>query len=94
MCHMDRINVRELRQHASTWLAEVERGRRFEITNRGRPVAMLIPIQPGNEVERLIAAGRLTLPRRKLADLGPPPPLEAGQIPPSEILEQMRADER
>jgi prevent-host-death family protein len=91
---MDRISVRELRQRASVWLTEVERGRRFEITNRGRPVALLVPIPPGNEIERLTAAGRLSVPRGKLSQLAPPLPAIPGQPLPSEVLEQMRADER
>lgn len=91
---MDQISVRELRQRASDWLAEVQRGRRFEVTNRGRPVALLIPIPPGNEIERLTAAGRLSVPKRSLAEVGPPLPPVPGQPLLSEILEQMRADER
>ena len=86
--------MRELRQQASVWLAEVQRGERFEITSRGRPVALLIPIPPGNEIERLTAAGRLSVPKGDLRDLGPPLPPAPGVPLPSEILEQMRADER
>lgn len=86
--------MRELRQRASDWLAEVQRGRRFEVTNRGRPVALLIPIPPGNEIERLTAAGRLSVPKRSLSEVGPPLPPVPGQPLPSEIIEQMRADER
>ena len=45
MQHMQRIGVRELRQHASRYLAMVARGERVEVTDRGRPVAMLVPVQ-------------------------------------------------
>ena len=91
---MDRISVRELRQQATVWLREVQRGRRFEITNRGQPVALLVPIPPGNEIERLTAAGRLSVPQGDLRELGPPLPPIPGQPLLSEVLEQMRADER
>lgn len=43
---MDRVGVRELRQHASRYLARVARGEVFEVTDRGRPVARLVPVEP------------------------------------------------
>lgn len=58
---MDRIGVRELRQHASRYLARVTAGESLEVTDRGRPVAMLVPITadgwPG-----LLASGRIVPP--------------------------------
>ena len=41
---MDRIGVRELRQHASRYLARVANGEAIEVTDRGRPVARLVPV--------------------------------------------------
>jgi prevent-host-death family protein len=41
---MDRIGVRELRQHASRYLARVAAGESLEVTDRGRPVARLVPV--------------------------------------------------
>jgi len=41
---MERIGVRELRQHASRYLARVAGGESLEVTDRGRPVARLVPI--------------------------------------------------
>ena len=40
---MERIGVRELRQHASRYLARVATGETIEVTDRGRPVALLVP---------------------------------------------------
>lgn len=40
---METIGVRELRQHASRYLARVANGESLEVTDRGRPVARLIP---------------------------------------------------
>jgi prevent-host-death family protein len=57
---MERIGVRELRQHASRYLARVKRGETVEVTERGRLVALLVPPTPALEArERLIAEGRL-----------------------------------
>ena len=47
---MESIGVRELRQNASKYLAEVEAGACYTITDRGRPVAVLAP---GWEVVRV-----------------------------------------
>ena len=57
---MTRIGVRELRQHASRYLARVKAGETIEVTERGRLIALLSP--PGREMtarDRLIAEGRL-----------------------------------
>ena len=57
---MERIGVRELRQHASRYLDRVKAGETLEVTERGRLVALLVPPRPGQDVrERLIAEGRL-----------------------------------
>ena len=50
MCYFaamsDEIGIRELRQEASVHLRAVADGAEFTITDRGRPVARLIPISP------------------------------------------------
>jgi len=57
---MTRIGVRELRQHASAYLAEVKAGGTVEITERGVLVAVLRSATPASSArERLIAEGRL-----------------------------------
>jgi prevent-host-death family protein len=68
-----RVGVRELRQNLSVYLREIERGRSFEITDRGQPVAMLIPLpSAATPLEKLIASGRATRPAADLLELGPP----------------------
>ncbi|MCV4626158.1 type II toxin-antitoxin system prevent-host-death family antitoxin, partial [Escherichia coli] len=56
---MRAVGIRELRQHASRLLRDVERGETIEVTDRGRPVALLTPIPGADPVERLVASGRL-----------------------------------
>ena len=58
---MQRIGVRELRQHASRYLALVARGERVEVTDRGKPVAMLVPVR-GDRWDDLLATGRVSIP--------------------------------
>ncbi len=40
---MDRIGLRELRQHASRYIARVAKGETLEVTRRGRLVARIVP---------------------------------------------------
>ena len=64
------VGVRELRQNLSVYLARLKTGTVFRVTDRGRAVAMLIPIpQHSTAVERLIASGRATPPTRDLLSL-------------------------
>ncbi|MDA8268472.1 MAG: type II toxin-antitoxin system prevent-host-death family antitoxin [Actinomycetota bacterium] len=57
---MTRIGVRELRQHASRYLAQVKAGDVVEVTERGKLVALLVSPTPAVAGrERLIASGHL-----------------------------------
>lgn len=88
---MDRIGVRELRQHASRYLARVEKGESYEITDRGRPVAMLVPVKT-SVLDRLIATGR-AIPPSVDGDVLDEPPQDYG-IDASANLAEMREHER
>jgi prevent-host-death family protein len=86
-----RVGVRELRQNLSKYLRRVERGERLEVTERGRPVAVLAPIgAPASPMERLIATGRATAPTIDILSLLPPPGRVSTRA--SEALLDDRAD--
>jgi prevent-host-death family protein len=77
MCYMpaheERVGVRELRQNLSKYLRRVARGETLEVTERGRPVAILGPLtSPASPLDRLVASGRARRPGRDLEDLLPP----------------------
>jgi prevent-host-death family protein len=91
---MASVGVRELRQRASELLRRVEAGETIEVTDRGRPVAVLAPLPATSPIERLKAAGDLALSRKGLDDLPEPLPLEPGQEPPSSVLDRLRRDDR
>jgi prevent-host-death family protein len=91
---MESIGVRELRQHASKWLRRVQRGESFQVTEHGRPVALLIPSPAHISLETLSATGRLSLPHGDLLDLGTPIPAREGEPLPSELLQSARELER
>ena len=91
---MTSVGVAELRQRASELLRRVEAGETIEITDRGRPVAMLGPLPALSPLERLRLSGDVTPATVRLEDLPPPLKLKPGQELPSKILERMRQDER
>jgi prevent-host-death family protein len=90
---MASVGIRELRQRASELLRRVQGGESIEITDRGRPVAVLGPL-PEDPLERLRAAGELEGGVGDLADLPEPMPLPPGSEPPSSVLLRLRRDER
>jgi prevent-host-death family protein len=90
---MTSVGVRELRQRASELLRLVERGETIEITDRGRPVALLSPLPTGSPLEQLRAAGEVEPATADLDDLPPPMAVE-GAEPPSAVLARLRRDER
>ena len=57
----NRVGIRELRQEASKILARVEEGEEFMVTDRGVPVARLIPFSksPEDYYDEMVAAGEI-----------------------------------
>lgn len=53
---MKSLTHRTLRNESAEVLRQVQAGQSFQITNHGRPVALLIPL-PDTPLERLRAAG-------------------------------------
>jgi prevent-host-death family protein len=90
---MTTVGVRELRQRASELLRLVQRGQTIEITDRGRPVAVLAPLPEGSPLEQLRAAGEVEPASADLDDL-PPPVRSTGIELPSVVLAHLRRDER
>lgn len=94
MTHMESIGIRALQQNASAVVARAEAGEVIEITDRGRPVARLVPVRASSRLQALVDAGRLRLAKSSLKDTPPPLPLPAGARSLSQILAEMRANER
>jgi prevent-host-death family protein len=92
MTHMEQVGVRALQQHASAVLRRVVAGEQLEITDRGRPLALLVPLPKGDALERLEVARRLRRATRD--DLPDPVPNASGEKPLSDVLARQREDER
>ncbi|WP_420624092.1 type II toxin-antitoxin system Phd/YefM family antitoxin [Candidatus Poriferisodalis sp.] len=86
---MAEVGIRALKQNASEVVARVAAGEEITVTNRGRPVAKIIPIRR-SRLEEMIAAGEATPARGKLEDL--PPPQPGPNL--SDAIIAMRAEER
>ena len=94
LTHMEKIGVRQIQQNASAAIRRVQRGERLEVTDRGRPVALLSPIISDDVLAALEAAGRLARGEGDLLDLGAPLRLGRMARPASARLAKLRAGER
>jgi prevent-host-death family protein len=90
---MGTVGIRALKQNASQVVARAAAGEVVTITDRGRPVAQLIPV-PKGRVAGLIASGRARLAKGSLAALGAPSDTGPQQPALSEVATAMRAEER
>jgi prevent-host-death family protein len=62
----ERIGIRELRQHASRYVAMAKAGKRIAVTDRGELVAYLVPAQePTTTFQRMVAAAGRGRPRER-----------------------------
>jgi prevent-host-death family protein len=91
---MRAIGIRELRQQASRYLHDVQRGETIEVTDRGRPVAWLVPVPHTGGLADLAASGRLIAATGDALELGPPVSPAPARALPSQALADARADER
>jgi len=90
MSHMERVGVRELRRQASAILRRVAAGETVEVTDRGRPVAVLLKTMP-NGLARLEREGLLRRAEGDLAELRPVR-RPAGSASPSTVVSEGRAE--
>ena len=67
-----RVGIRALRQNLSVYIQRIHRGERFEVTDRGRSVALLVPLGGLSPLARLVAEGRASMPDGDLLELSPP----------------------
>jgi prevent-host-death family protein len=90
---MRQVGVRELRQNASAVLRRVAAGEVVEVTDRGRPVARIVPLHEASRLQQLVAEGRASGATTDLLAVRPIPRI-AGKPTLSKILADLRADER
>ena len=86
------IGIKELRDGLSRHIEEVhETGRALIITDRGRPVAKLVPLDPWDErYARLVAEGAITPAAKPHGKLPPPAILLTSGPTMAEIVSELR----
>lgn len=69
---MATVGVKELKNRLTQYLSRSKQGEEIVVTERGKPIAVIQPIQSAKEVSsqearlaQLAAQGRVTLPTRK-----------------------------
>ena len=93
MCYMTSIGIRELRQNASAVLRRVAAGETVEVTDRGHPVARIVPLRSEGNLEQLVTQGRASAAHGDLLAIEPTR-LSSGERRLSDVLAEMRSDER
>lgn len=58
------VGVRELKQHLSEYLRRVGAGETVQVTDRGVPVALLVPVSSGDPLARGVDEGWIRPPRQ------------------------------
>lgn len=57
---MAEVGIRELRDHLSKYLEQVQGGDELVVTDRGRAIARVLPMSGERAIERLIREGKVT----------------------------------
>jgi prevent-host-death family protein len=90
---MRSVGIRALKQNASQVMARAAAGEMLTVTDRGIPVAQLVPI-PEGRVAALLVSGQARPAKGSLAALGAPQEVGAGEPALSEVVAAMRDEER
>ena len=84
---MTEVGIRELRDHLSRYLDRVQEGEEVVVTDRGRAIARVLPMNGERTIDRLIAQGLVTPAAR--GRRGRPTPLKtAGPV--SDLVAEQR----
>lgn len=82
-----RLGIKELRDGLSRHLAEVREGHTITVTDHGRPIARIVPVEGPSTLDQLILDGRVKPARR--AKRSVPTPVKAdGTV--SDLVEEQR----
>jgi prevent-host-death family protein len=81
------IGIRELRDGLSRHLAQVRDGRTITVTDHGKPIARIVPVDQPSGLERLVAEGRVRRPQGRKRPAPIPSPADG-------IISDLVADQR
>lgn len=83
--------MRRLRTELSHWVEQARRGHEVTITDRGAPVAKLVPLAGESMLDRLVRDGLATPPRRPKRPISRPTVRSTGGTV-GDILEEQRRE--
>lgn len=87
------VGIRELKQNASAVVARVRAGDSLVVTDRGVPVARLVPLGDLGLDDR-VATGQATPPSMTINDMLQGIPEQDSGVPLTNILQELRDDNR
>ncbi len=85
---MAEVGIRELRDHLSKYLEEVQAGNDIVVTDRGRAIARILPMNGERTIDRLIREGRVTPAKTRTRSL--PTPIKTKGTVSDLVAEQRR----
>ncbi|WP_231950806.1 type II toxin-antitoxin system Phd/YefM family antitoxin [Allokutzneria albata] len=92
---LEHIGVRELNQNTSAALQRVREGHAYTVTDRGVPIAHLVPVLQGDPVlGQLVAEGQVRPPLLPQGPVAVPPVLGDPDVDAAAALVADREDER
>jgi len=84
---MAEVGIRELRDHLSRYLDRVQDGEEVVVTDRGRAIARVLPMNGERTIDRLIARGLVT-PAKQSKRARPKPLKTPGPV--SDLVAEQR----
>jgi len=66
------VGLRQLRENLSAYVAEVRAGRTYTVTEHGRPIMRLAPLEGRSRYDELVATGVIQMARTHPAGIDPP----------------------
>jgi prevent-host-death family protein len=87
---MKRVGVRELRSGLSRFLKLVRAGEMIEVTDRGEPIAKIIPVGVPEHLAKLMAEGRVSWSGKPFEAPQKPVRLAPGSAPMSDAIAEDR----
>lgn len=85
---MAEVGIRELRDHLSKYLDHVQDGNDVVVTDRGRAIARILPMNGETTLDRLVREGKVTPAKTRKRTL--PAPIKAKGAVSDLVAEQRR----
>jgi len=82
------VGIRELRAHLSRYVEQVKAGEQIVVTEHGKPVARLVPLNGARKIDRLIREGVVRPARSRTGWLPEPIELKPGVTVSDIVIEQ------